>query len=220
MTDFAKARTNMVDCQIEPNGVINPAVIKAFGITPREAYMPAALKNVAYLDEDIVLPNGRIMLDPQIHARLLQLADPQADDVALVIGDGCGYASALLAQMVTTVLTVSGDLKETEKSLESASEQGICNIVALNGDVRTGAPEHAPYSLIFINGAVSEIPDTLKAQLALGGRLVCVLKTAAHETGKAVIVECLGEGEYSSFAHFDASTPFIPELAPKVTFNF
>lgn len=220
MTDFAKARANMVDCQIYTNGVINHAVLGVFEATPREAYVPVALKNVAYLDEDIVLPNGRVMLDPQIHARLLQLADPQADDVALVIADGSGYASALLAQMVTTVLSVSGNLKEAEKNIEIAAKQDICNIVALDGDVRLGAPEHAPYSLIFINGAVAGIPDSLKTQLAIGGRLVCIEKNAPHETGKAMIMECLGEGEYSSYMHFDAATPFIAEFAPKITFNF
>lgn len=220
MQDYAQARTNMVDCQIHTNGVIDPRILDAFETVPRERYVPATLKNVAYLDEDIVLPNGRILLEPQIHARMLQAVKPHNDDVALIIGDGCGYASAILAKLVTTVLSLSDHPEELDQSSIVSTEQGLCNIVTLNGALKDGAAQHAPYTLIFINGAVSEIPENLKSQLDVGGRLVCVLKQSARMTGKVVVMECLGDGKFSSYTHFDAGTPFIPEFMPKTVFEF
>ena len=80
MFDFAEARTNMVDCQIHPNGVIDPRILYAFETLPRENFVPDAKKKVAYNDEDIVLENGRLLLEPQVHARMLQILNPHQID--------------------------------------------------------------------------------------------------------------------------------------------
>ncbi len=220
MPDFAKARTNMVDCQIYPNGVIDPAILNAFQTLPRERFVPDALKRVAYNDEDMRLANGRLLIEPFVHARLLQVAEPKIEDVALVLGDGAGYASAVLAQIVTTVITLVSSEKEKEDITKICDDLGICNIVAIIGDIVNGAPDHAPYSLIFMNGAVADVPEPITAQLTTGGRLVTVIKAQDKVLGHASLIQCLGENGFSSYNHFSAGTPFIPEFQPKPGFSF
>lgn len=218
--DYAQARTNMVDCQIHTNGVIDPAILRAFQTLPRELFVPENLKSVAYKDEDIVMPNGRILLEPFVHARLLQVAEPKPADVALVVGDGSGYASAILAQIVTTVITLVSSNAEKDALTKLCDGLEICNVVALKGDISKGVPDHAPYSLIFINGAVASVPDGLKKQLSPDGRLVSVIREQERMPGQATLITALGENGFSSYGHFDAATPFIPEFRPQPAFSF
>lgn len=220
MTDFAKARRNMVDCQIHPSGVIEPAVLQVFETLPRESFVPEAIAGIAYNDEDIVLPDGRLMLEPQVHARMLQLAAPAATDICLVIGDGNGYASATLGNLVSTVIAVATNAGEQERIGTLCERIGVCNVVVHGGALETGAPENAPYNLIFVNGAVAAAPEALQNQLEVGGRLVYVLKKAGDSIGRVVVTQCMAPGQFSSYQHFDAATPYIPEFKPKLAFSF
>ena len=220
MSDYAKARSTMVDCQIHPNGVIDPRLLTAFETLPREEFVPPHLKGIAYNDEDIVLPGGRLLLEPQTHARMLQIAAPKEDDVCLVIGDGCGYASAILGALTMTVITVTTSKAEQEQIGKVCETLTECNIATVEGNIREGNPDNAPYSLIFINGAVSEVPESLKSQLAEGGRLVSVVKPAGRTMGDIVLTESLGEGQFSSYNHYSAGTPYIPEFVPQRVFAF
>jgi len=220
MANYAKARSNMVDCQIHPNGVIDPRLLTAFETLPREKFVPANLRGIAYNDEDIILPGGRLLLEPQTHARMLQIAAPREEDVCLVIGDGCGYASAMLGALTMTVISLCNAKEEHKQVNDVCNEMGICNVAAVNGNIREGNAENAPYSLIFINGAISEVPETLKEQLAEGGRLISVVKQAGRTLGDIVLTESLGEGRFSSYNHYSAGTPYIPEFVPQRVFAF
>lgn len=220
MANYAQARSNMVDCQIHPNGVIDPRILSAFETLPREEFVPPNLKGIAYNDEDIKLPGGRLLLEPQTHARMLQIAAPKEDDVCLVIGDGCGYASAILGALTMTVITVTNLEEEHRHISDICANMGICNVAALKGDIRAGNKKNAPYSLIFVNGAVADIPETLKDQLAEGGRLISVVKADGRTLGDIVLTESLGEGRFSSYSHYSAGTPYIPEFVPGRVFAF
>jgi len=85
MPDFAQARTNMVDCQIHTDGVILPEVLSVFGTLPRELFLPKELKSIAYNDEDILIDNHRVMMEPSTHARMVQACAPKPTDIALDI---------------------------------------------------------------------------------------------------------------------------------------
>lgn len=218
MDKYAQARSNMVDCQIHPNGVIDPRILTAFETLPREQFVPPHLQGIAYNDEDFELPGGRLLLEPQTHARMLQVAAPKEDDVCLVIGDGCGYASAILGMLAMTVITLTNCEEEHKHISEVCAKLGICNVAAVHGKIREGNTKNAPYSLIFINGAVSEVPEAFKEQLAEGGRLVSVVKPAGRTMGDIVLTEFLGGGRFSSYNHYGAGTPYIPEFVPKRVF--
>ena len=100
------------------------------------------------------------------------------------------------------------------------AESGYCNIAVIGGDLTEGCPEHAPYSLIFMNGSVADIPDIFLAQLSLHGRLITVWRPGGAKTGTAIMIERVGDEQYSTRKLFDAATPYIPGFEPRPEFSF
>ncbi|MAZ76944.1 MAG: protein-L-isoaspartate family protein [Micavibrio sp.] len=220
MQNFKQMRENMVDCQIHPMGVASEDILDAFASVPREAFVPENLQSVAYCDEDIEVCEGRYLLEPSVMARMLQYAKPASDDVALTIGSGAGYTAALLSKIVSTVVSLEEDPALIEKSQAVWDEYSFCNIVGLSGVLTEGAPKNAPYSLIIINGCVSTIPDSIKAQLAPNGRMLAIIQSKDEGIGRATLIECNGKNEYSSRVLFDASTPYLSGFEPCDNFEF
>lgn len=220
MPDYALARKNMVDCQLGPDGVTDPAILAAFASVPREAFVPAELRTLACLDEEIRFPDGRFLLAPSVHARLLEAAAPKPSDVALDIGGGAGYPAAILSHLVSTVIALEEDSEKLAQAAELWAEQSICTIAGLSGSPEKGAPAHAPYDLVFIDGAVAEIPEALTAQLAPGGRLATILREDPKLPGRAVLVLRETGDILSHRVLFDASAPYAPGFAPKPGFVF
>ena len=94
---FAEARNNMVDSQVRPNKVTDPRIIAAMRQLPRERFLPPGLAALAYADEDVPLGDGRVLMEPMVIARLVQLTAIAAGERALVVAAGTGYGAALLA---------------------------------------------------------------------------------------------------------------------------
>lgn len=218
MTDFATARRNMVGSQLRTNKVTSEAVLDAFAAIPRELFLPEALRGVAYLDEDIPLGAGRCMMEPMVLARLLQAARPVASDIALDIACGTGYAAALLARMVATVVAVESDDSAVETASLALSKLGLDNAVVVNGDIIQGYPKQAPYDVIILGGTVSRVPAAIQDQLAEGGRLVAVVR-GGDGIGRGSLFERQG-GLTSSRVLFDAAVPALPEFEPVPGFAF
>ncbi len=209
MINFEQARTNMVDGQIHTAGVVDDGILNAFLTVPREQFVPEKLKGIAYSDEDIDIGQGRYMLEPITHARMLQKAEVCADDVVLDIGSGAGYSSAILSSLVTTVIAVEHNKRQMDKAVKQWDSQGICNVVLIDDVLTDGNAQHAPYSLIIINGAVSEVPDVLFDQLDNGGRLITIIKKPNSVMGSVTLFRKGENGEVSSMPLFEAGTPFL-----------
>ena len=109
MTDFTLARRNMIDGQLRPNRVNNAQLLAVIADLPRERFLPAGLRSVAYADDDVPLGNGRCLMEPMVLARLIQTLQPQPEDKALVVASGAGYGTALLARLVKSVVAVVAD---------------------------------------------------------------------------------------------------------------
>ena len=216
----AVARKNMVDCQIQTNGVVSEEILAAFGHVPREQFLPREVQTVAYNDEDILLGAHGYILSPMTHARLLQVLSPRADDAVLNIGDCTGYASAILSSLVMTVVTLEGKSKISDASRKLWGELECNNIAVIAGENTMGCPQHAPYTAIVLNGAVSEIPAALLSQLAPGGRLVCILRRPDQRTGTITMIECDEKGCYSHKSQFDSAAPWAEGFAPRKEFRF
>lgn len=213
------ARKNMVDCQIHTSGVANDSILQSFAHVPRELFLPADVQAIAYNDEDLLLGHNGYILSPMTHARLLQVMSPRADDVVLNIGDCTGYASAILAPLVMTVVTLDkGNIPEASRKHWGALS--CDNIVTIEGENTIGCPQHAPYTAIILNGAVSEISPELLAQLAPGGRLVCILRRPDQRVGTITMIECDEKGCYSHKSQFDSVAPWVKGFAPRVEFRF
>ncbi|TAK98801.1 MAG: protein-L-isoaspartate O-methyltransferase [Rhodospirillaceae bacterium] len=215
--DFMAARRNMVATQIKTSAVTDPLVISALEAVPREAFVPPNQRPFAYIDEDLTVGKGRCVMEPAVLARLLQLANVQPDDRALVVAAGTGYSAAVLAQMARTVVAVDSDAALLSHARQACAAVGAAAVTVVMGDPKLGCPEHGPFDVILIDGAVADIPAVLEARLNDGGRLVAIVRRGS--IGRATLVTRAGEA-YSRREGFDAMTPVLPEFTQAPRFVF
>ncbi|ODT15316.1 MAG: protein-L-isoaspartate O-methyltransferase [Mesorhizobium sp. SCN 65-12] len=176
--DFSERRVKMVDGQVRTTDVTNAPLIEAMLTVPREAFVSAGQRDIAYIDEDIRIGGangaGRYLMEPSPFAKLLQLAEIDASDSALDVGCGTGYASAVLSRLAKSVVALESDPALAESASSTLSTLGYDNVTVVQGPLAQGQAAKAPYNVIFVGGSVEEVPAALLDQLAEGGRLVAV----------------------------------------------
>ncbi len=210
--EYAAARRNMVENQIRSNRVTDPLILSAMLDLPRQAFVPDHLKGIAYIDGAINLGDERFLMEPLLMARLLQAAQVMPDDVVLDIGCATGYASAILAGMASTVVALESDPALAARANEILMDLGMDNVAVVGGALEDGYSKQGPYDVIFINGAVLEIPSAITSQLAEGGRLVGLVSGRA--IGKGRLVTRHG-GDFSERDILEAATPSLPGFAKR-----
>jgi len=221
MVDYAAARLNMVECQLRTNKVTDERVLSGFLAVPRERFVPAALRGIAYVDDDLPLGHGRSLMEPMVLARLLQLAAIDDDDKVLEIGCATGYATAILSRLSAHVIALESDPRLAAEARAHLAEFGL-GARLVEGKLDAGWPQDSPYDVILVNGAMAEIPPAIAGQLAEGGRIVGVTRnghSVAGAAGEAVVVT-RAEGVLSRRAVFDASTGLLPGFEPVPSFVF
>ncbi len=220
--DFAEARDHMVDSQLRPNRVVDPRLLAAMRALPRERFLPPRLRALAYADEDIPLGEGRVLMEPMVFARLVQLLGLVEGERALVVAAGVGYGAAVLAACGARVTALEEDRALFALAGPVLAEMAPTVVLAA-GPLAAGWPAGAPYDVILIEGAVHEIPPALGAQLrADGGRLAAVLATpgpTGRTIGRAVLAEPT-PGGLRARPMFDCATPPLPSLLPRPGFVF
>ena len=217
---YEQARTHMVDCQIHPSGVVSEGILEAFSTIPREMFVSEDRQSVAYVDNHVALPGGRFLIEPTIHAKLVQAADPKPDDVVLDIGGASGYSAAIFSPLVTTVVALESDKALLDQAAENWQELDVCNVASVHGPLNEGCLEHGPYSLIFINGAIEQIPSDLLDQLQEDGRLLAVVMEEGYTVGQATLFKRCGKEGVSECGLFDANVPCLPEFKAEHEFVF
>jgi protein-L-isoaspartate(D-aspartate) O-methyltransferase len=215
---FADPRNRMVDSQVRPNKVNDARILTAMRLIPRERFLPAALAALAYADEDVPLGKGRVLMEPMLTARLIQLIAPVAGERALVVAAGVGYGAAVLAACGVRVIAL-----EEDEALVAIARPALASIAPavnlVSGGLAGGWPVEAPYDIVLIEGAVSAPPAAIVAQLRQEtGRLVTVLRGASGQ-GCAARGEATQAGLQMRPA-FDCATPAIPALLPAPAFAF
>ncbi|MCV6825008.1 MULTISPECIES: protein-L-isoaspartate O-methyltransferase family protein [Halocynthiibacter] len=174
MTDFSTRRTMMVDTQIRPSDVTKFPIIAAMLEVPREDYVPEELREAAYLDGNIALGEGRVLLEPRTFGKMLDALDIQASDLILDVGCGLGYSTAVLAHMGDTVVGVESDEAQADTAQETLSAGGIDNAAVVAGPLANGAAKHCPYDIIVIEGGIEVLPQSIADQLKDGGRIAAL----------------------------------------------
>ena len=165
MIDFAAARRTMVESQLRPTKVTDPRLLAAMGELPRELFLPPSRQPLAYMDAalevwpaiDGALP--RYLLAPVVLARLIQLASVEATDSVLDIGCATGYSTAVLSRLASSVTAVEVEPELVAAARANLAALGIGNATVVEGELTEGAPDAAPFDVIFINGSVVEVPD-------------------------------------------------------------
>lgn len=182
------ARKNMLLGQLIPNRIHDACMLKAMGSVARELFLPDHLKSRAYADESICIDAHTVMFSPRILANLLLLANLKDSDFVLDVKAATGYSAAVMADMAQAVVALESDAGMCETAQQILIDSEIDNVAVLNGNPDQGFPSQAPFDVIFIEGVISQIPETLLAQMAENGRLVCVIAKNAETTGKATKV--------------------------------
>jgi protein-L-isoaspartate(D-aspartate) O-methyltransferase len=172
--DFAAARVKMVDNQIRTTDVTDIEILRAFLNVPRELFVPAERRELAYIGAELPLGGGRTMMEASPLAKLLQLVEVRAGDRALDVAGGTGYAAAVLSRLGAAVTMVESDETLAETARAALAEAGAAAEV-VTGPLNEGHGAGAPYDIILIEGAVDEVPQALMDQLADRGRLVTVV---------------------------------------------
>ena len=207
----------MLDGQLRPNRLTDERLQEALLAVPREAFVPAALRGVAYVDEDIPLGNGRWLLEPMVLGRLLQAAAIEPTDVVLDVGCAAGYATAVAARLAGTVVALESDPELVRQANDNLAALGIVNAVVVQGDLALGYPDQAPYQVILLNGSVDRTPESLLDQVAEGGRLLGV--EMAGGVGRAVLY-LRREGAIGRRVLFDAAVKPLPGFHREPGFVF
>jgi protein-L-isoaspartate(D-aspartate) O-methyltransferase len=172
MAWYAEARERMVQHQIVGRGVQNRAVLGAMRKVPREAFVPRHLARRAYADEPLPIGGGQTISQPYIVAIMTEALHLCSEDRVLEIGTGSGYAAAVLAEIAAEVYTVERLASLAESARRRLAELRHTNVHVRHGDGSLGWAEHAPYDAIVVTAGGPQVPRSLLAQVAVGGRLV------------------------------------------------
>ncbi|WP_118183214.1 protein-L-isoaspartate O-methyltransferase family protein [Paraburkholderia phosphatilytica] len=211
--NLEQARFNMIEQQIRPWDVLDQDVLNLLSIVKRENFVPAAYRNMAFVDFQVPLPGGQHMLPPRVEARVLQELAVKKHESVLEIGAGSGYMAALLAHRAQHVLTVdiSPELAELAKSNLVAN--GVPNAEVATGDGSRGWPAAAPYDVIVVSGGTPVLPQELLEQLKVGGRLAAFVGTAP--VMKTQIITRVDEKQYRIADVFETYVePLINAVQP------
>ena len=218
MNVFENARIHMIESQLRPNRVVDDRLLRAFAGIRRELFVPEHLRQVAYIDEDLPLGGGRYLMEPRVAARLLQAAEIEPTDTALVVGAGTGYEAAVIAVLTRHVVALEEDPDLARRARAALVEHAIAAVNVVEAPLREGYRTRAPYDVILFGGAVAEVPTDIPLQLAEGGRLLAVVRPG-NAVGRATLTTRTS-GVLARRAIFDAASPILPSFLPKPAFVF
>jgi len=195
MSIFEDLRKQMIDYQLAARGLRDQTVLNAVNAVPREEFVATELVEFAYSDSPLPIAASQTISQPYIVALMTAALELRPQDRALEVGTGSGYAAAVLAEIAQEVYTIERHkiLADTARSI--LSELGYNNIRVLHGDGTLGWPEHAPFDAIVVAAGGPVVPENLKQQLAIGGRLVIPVGSTLRKQ-KLLRVWRISEHEY------------------------
>lgn len=165
-------RRNMVQLQLERRGISDPRIREAFGQVPRHEFVPLEHRSVAYTDHPIPIGYGQTISQPYVVALMIEEIGIEPEDVVLDVGTGSGYAAAILSRLCKMVYSIERVEPLALQAKEKLASLGYDNVRVRCGDGYAGWPEKSPFDVIMLGAAPQQIPETLKSQLADGGRLI------------------------------------------------
>jgi protein-L-isoaspartate(D-aspartate) O-methyltransferase len=217
LNPFDIARLTMIDTQIRPSDVTDPRVLSALDMVAREHFVPRSQRALAYADVAVEVVQGRFLLEPRIFAKLLQLAAIMPEDRILDVGCATGYSAAVLARLGGEVLALEQDADLVRQAVQALE---TLKVTVVQGALIEGVKGQAPFDVIFVEGAIEEVPENLLAQLAEGGRLVTVMNEPGKpQTGKATLF-LKENGVVGRRAAFDAAAPLLAGFKKAMGFIF
>lgn len=219
--NYTQARDLMVDCQLRTNNVTDLRILGAMSAVPRERFVPASRRSLAYVDEDLKIAQtsagARYLMEPATFGRLVQAAEIHEDELVLVVGCGYGYSCAVVAQLAGAVVGVEDDDAMVTEGAETLLSLDIGNAALIAGPLIKGCAGEGPYDVVMIEGAVEVVPPALVEQLKDGGRLVAV--RGIGRAGEAVTFTKIN-GELHGVTAFNCAVAPLPGFQAEPAFVF
>jgi len=218
MRDLEQARFNMIEQQIRPWEVLDSRILELMAEVPREDFVPARYRQLAFADMPIPLGDDQVMMPPKVAARILQALEIQPDETVLEVGTGTGYFTALLARLAKQVYSVDIDPRMTRQAAENLAAHDIHNVTLETGDAARGWPQHAPYDVIVITGSLPILPESFQQSLAIGGRLAAIVGDSP--VMEVVLIRRVGEDEFARESLFETDLPPLINAPQPERFTF
>ncbi|WP_271896167.1 protein-L-isoaspartate O-methyltransferase family protein [Candidatus Phyllobacterium onerii] len=215
--NFEDLRIKMVDNQLRTTDVTDKPLLQAFLDVPREKFVPSFRMPLAYIDDDVLVADGRYLMEPSPFAKMAQLANIQPEDAVLDIGCATGYSSAVLSRVARSVVAVECDAELAGQAVSNLASLGFDNVVVVNAPLQGGHASEAPYDVVLIEGSVDHVPASLFDQLKNGGRLVVV--EGAGNSGKSMIY-VKNDGIVSGRRAFNSAVKALPGFKKIAEFEF
>lgn len=210
MVDFERARAVMVDNQVRTSNVTERRLLAVLGRVPREQFVPAAWRDLAYIDEAIPLTGNsvpRYLAPPAPFAKLVQLADLQENERVLDIGAGTGYSTAVLAGLAREVVAIESNGDLCMQARDNLQALGIENATVVEAALDVPLKGHGHFDVVILEGSVSAVPDSAFAALRDGGRLIALVQDGLTATAHVFVK--VGK-DIASRAEFNTSIPPLP----------
>ncbi len=190
---YHAARMAMVEKQIKARGVKNPLVLKAMQEVPRHEFIPEGSRKQAYDDRPLPIGRGQTISQPYIVAYMTELLRLCGGGNVLEIGTGCGYQAAILGHIARSVYSIELYPELAEQARQNLRRLGYNNVEITCGDGTLGWPDHAPFEGIIATASGPSVPEPLKEQLTVGGRLV--MPIGEYRFGQYVVRVTRGSGD-------------------------
>jgi protein-L-isoaspartate(D-aspartate) O-methyltransferase len=188
--DDLTLRRRMVDTQIAARGVKADPVLDAMRDVPRHLFVPEHLHSEAYADRPLAIGEGQTISQPYMVAIMTETLAVRPGDGVLEVGTGSGYQTAILARLAHHVVSIERHAALAERARQTLDLVGARNVEVVVGDGTEGVPSRAPFDRILVTAGAPSVPDTLRHQLADGGRLVIPVGPSGFQ--RLVIVERQG----------------------------
>jgi protein-L-isoaspartate(D-aspartate) O-methyltransferase len=179
--DYSRLRHRMVEEQLRPRGIADEKVLATMEKVPRHLFVPPAHRHKAYDDGPLPIAQGQTISQPYIVARMTELLSLSETSRVLEVGTGSGYQAAVLGELAGEVWTVERISELAEKAEELLGALGYQNVRVILSDGTTGFQEAAPYDGILVSAAAPRVPESLRRQLVVGGRMVIPISAGYSE---------------------------------------
>jgi protein-L-isoaspartate(D-aspartate) O-methyltransferase len=218
LMDYEQARFNMVESQVRTWEVLDQKILGLLFKVKREDFVPPSYRSLAFVDMEIPIGHGEVMLAPKLEARLLQEVNIQPSDVVLEVGSGSGHMTALLATLAAKVHSVEIRPELHQMAARNLHLAGIPNVALYAGDAARGWKSQAPYDVIVLTGSVPILAGELQQQLNVGGRLVAVVGKPPIMTARLLVR--IGADSFSSAGLFETNIPGLRNAPQPESFVF
>lgn len=216
--NIEQTRFNMVAQQIRPWYVFDDTVLDLLYKFKREEFVPAESRTLAFVDMEIPLGHGQVMLTPKMEARIVQELHINKTDKILEIGSGSGYMTALLAEKGAHVYSVEIFPELKAMAENNLKAHGIANITLELGDAAQGWPQHGPYDAIVLTASTPALPEAFQNSLSPGGRLFAIV--GEDPVMEALIITCVAPGKFTTAKLFETSTASLINALQPARFTF